>query len=310
MREEAEQGDHPEPDLRIGDFLLWVHRRQHESSAQAGASGWFQVTVHCKAADCLVWLDRAILPESALIRFTEELGALARGERVQAVLEEFHPGLRLALAAKSGATGFNAHVEFTKLPMYEAAPTDIAIERASVEGAERACRLILDETEIEQESARPIPCGTQAERTEGFLRIRPGLQVLRVEFPWMIGLTLECSFHEPDWWVFSLGLPLKIGLASPWRLIEKGQIRVSSADHQQKYGLPAAIDASAKFNSVLAGAKVRSVGVCEGTSDIILELERDLRLEIIPISSGYERWNVWGPDDTTYVSQGGRVTVF
>jgi len=28
-------------------------------------------------------------------------------------------------------------------------------------------------------------------------------------------------------------------------------------------------------------------------SDIVLELERELRLEVLPISGGYERWNVW-----------------
>jgi len=287
-----------------------VHRRARETSAQSSAEGWFQVTVHCQAADCLVWLDRAILAEPALVRFTAELGALVRGEQLHAVLEGFHPGLRLALAPKVGESGFSVRVEFTNLPMHGAAPIDFQTEAADIHAAERACRRILDETGIQEESARPIPCGIQAENREGFLRIRPGLQLQRVGFPWMVGLALECSFHEPDWWVFSLGLPLKIGISSPWRLLEKGRIHVSSADHLQQYGLPAPIDAAARFNSLAGGAKVRSVEVREATSDLILELERELRLEIIPVSTTYERWNVWGPDDTTYVSQGDRVSVF
>jgi hypothetical protein len=310
MSENAEPEELPAPDLRVGDFQLWVHRRAREVSAQSSAAGWFQVTVHCKAADCLVWLDRAILAESALVRFTEELGALARGERTRAVLEEFHPNLRLALAARPGETRFNMRVEFTELPMHGAAPIDFETERADILAAERACRRILDETGIQEESARPVPCGTQAERSVGFLRIRPGLQVQGVGFPWMVGRTVECAYHEPDWWTFMLGPPAGIGSSSPWRLLEQGRIRVSSADHRQQYGLPAPIDSAEKFNSISSGARVLRVEVREGTSDLILELEREFRLEFLPIASGYERWSVWGPDETTYVAQAGRVTAF
>jgi len=78
-------------------------------------------------------------------------------------------------------------------------------------------------------------------------------------------LALECAFYEPDWWVFSLGEPLQIGLTSPWRLLDKGRIRVSSADHRQQYGLPAPIDGGGEVQCPGRWCESGAVEVREGS---------------------------------------------
>jgi len=65
--------------------------------------------------------------------------------------------LRLALAAKTATDSFNARVEFTKLPQYQAAPAEFAIDRCGSDAAETACRRVLREVEVQLVSEVPVP---------------------------------------------------------------------------------------------------------------------------------------------------------
>jgi hypothetical protein len=80
-----------------------------------------------------------------------------------------------------------------------------------------------------------------------------------------------------------------------WRLIERGRLRRTSGDHGQQYGLPAPLDANVEAETLLCGKRVTASRFREGTSDLILDFEGDVQLEIIADSSGYEPWNLTAP---------------
>lgn len=138
------------------------------------------------------------------------------------------------------------------------------------------------------------------------------LQMGTVNFSWMIGRSIaNISFSEPATWFFSFGNSSGIRVECPWRLLAQGLIRVSSDDHEQQFGLPAPIDAAAAATSMLSGLVVLKVSVLEGTADFFIDFERNQRLEIIPISSGYESWQVSDPTGKTIFAQGGgRIVEF
>jgi hypothetical protein len=126
-----------------------------------------------------------------------------------------------------------------------------------------------------------------------------------LDFSWMVGRPIHVSFSEPAAWFFLFGDSLSIRVECPWRLIHSKVIKVSSDDHRQQFGLPAPIDAAERATSLLAGLAVQRVEVHDGTSDMLIHVEQDWRLEIIPFSSGYESWQVSTPSGKNVVAQGG-----
>ena len=121
----------------------------------------------------------------------------------------------------------------------------------------------------------------------------------------MVGRHVEVSFSEPETWFVMFGDSLTISVTCPWRLLQSGSIAVSSDDHRQQFGLPAPIDAAERATTLLAGSVVKRVEVRDGTADIFIDFDRDWRLEIIPLSSGYESWEVSTPSGKFVVAQGG-----
>jgi hypothetical protein len=126
------------------------------------------------------------------------------------------------------------------------------------------------------------------------------------DFTWMVGRTIEqVRLNEPNQWSFSFEPGVGIGVECPWRLLQGGSVAISSEDHLQQYGLPAPLDAGSVATSLLASQAVTGVEVRVGSADLILELRGDLRLEIIPFSSGFESWGVTTPSGFHVVAQGG-----
>ena len=122
----------------------------------------------------------------------------------------------------------------------------------------------------------------------------------------MIGRSFsDVSFLEPTLWRFSLGSTEYIDVECLWRLIDGRHIARTSNDHGQKFGLPAPIDAAVETRRILAHAAIVNVEVLDATADIHITLSEGRRLEIIPDSSGYEGWNLRGPDAVCLVAQGG-----
>lgn len=76
-----------------------------------------------------------------------------------------------------------------------------------------------------------------------------------------------------------------------WRIIRASKATGSSFDHQQKYGLPAPIDAFAVIAAALDGRSVRQAKWDARTGDLILFFEPDLELQVFSFT-GYEDWEV------------------
>ncbi|WP_425456473.1 DUF6188 family protein [Arenimonas terrae] len=122
----------------------------------------------------------------------------------------------------------------------------------------------------------------------------------------MVGRTIgHVRFNEPGQWAFSFEPGVGIGVECPWRLLQGGSVAISSEDHSQQYGLPAPLDVAEVATNLLSLHLVTHVDVREGTADLIIDFGDALRLEIIPMSSGYESWGVTTPSGFYVFAQGG-----
>ena len=127
-----------------------------------------------------------------------------------------------------------------------------------------------------------------------------------VDLSWMVGRKItDVFFHEPELWVFSFNREATISVECPWRILKDGRLICSSDDHKQRFGLPAPIDAAVTATKLLSTVPVSSVKLQQGSADLLIQCSESLRLEIIPISSGYESWQLSDPFGTSIVAQGG-----
>jgi hypothetical protein len=76
-----------------------------------------------------------------------------------------------------------------------------------------------------------------------------------------------------------------------WRIILEGKQRTSSFDHQQKYGLPAPIDAITQITEALDARTLREAKWDPRTGDIILSFEPNVELQVFNFT-GYEDWEI------------------
>ncbi|WP_200348929.1 DUF6188 family protein [Halochromatium glycolicum] len=126
------------------------------------------------------------------------------------------------------------------------------------------------------------------------------------DFSWMVGREIAVvQLSEPDQWVFGFEASVGIGAECPWRILKNGVIAISSEDHKQQYGLAAPLDAAEVAAEILASHAISQVEVREGTADLVIKFSGGLRLEVIPISSGYESWGITAPSGYQVVAQGG-----
>jgi hypothetical protein len=89
--------------------------------------------------------------------------------------------------------------------------------------------------------------------------------------------------------------------ADYWRLIKDGKAGISSFDHQQKYGLPAPIDAIAEMQSQLHEKPVTDARWDTETGDLLFEFGGDTKLQVFNFSS-YELWEMKFPDGSVEYS--------
>jgi hypothetical protein len=129
---------------------------------------------------------------------------------------------------------------------------------------------------------------------------------MTLDLGWLVGRHLtevHCAGHGT--WRFGFGAEAQIEADCPWRLIRDSAIVLSSEDHGHAYGLPAPIDAEAACWVQIGDDLVRAVQVREASRDLVLDFESGARLEILPLSSGYESWKLGGPGGLFVVAQGG-----
>jgi hypothetical protein len=126
-----------------------------------------------------------------------------------------------------------------------------------------------------------------------------------VDLSWMVGRVITgVVLHEPIPWVFALGPGAAISVECLWRVVERGHVVLCADDHGHKFGLPAPVDAVARVRELLVGP-IKTARLREATADLTLEFEGDRQLEIIPVSMGYESWQMSTPSGRSYVAVGG-----
>ena len=118
-----------------------------------------------------------------------------------------------------------------------------------------------------------------------------------IDLFWMVGRTItDVSFEEPVHWTFSFGEKGYIGVECPWRILKQGYTTLSSSD---------ATDPSVAATKLLSAVVIDAAQLRVGTSDILIDFSEGLRLEILPISSVYEGWQMMDPFGTEFFAQGG-----
>jgi len=127
------------------------------------------------------------------------------------------------------------------------------------------------------------------------------------ELDCMIGLVVgQPSFDDQGHcWNFPLGDDYSLAIPCPWQILAEDRVVLASGDHGQVYGLPAPVDAVEEASKRLSGRKVNSVSLASGSAELEVEVEGGATLRTFNDSSGYEGWQLMGPNGTRWVVQGG-----
>lgn len=99
----------------------------------------------------------------------------------------------------------------------------------------------------------------------------------------------------------------QVQIESLWRLLSDGTLVRTSEDDGQLFDHKYPVDAMSDLSKRLAGRTLGSVEVVSGTADLILGFGNQV-LQVVSSSSGYEAWQVEGPQGTVAVGQGGGKT--
>ena len=79
--------------------------------------------------------------------------------------------------------------------------------------------------------------------------------------------------------------------AAYWRLIRDGKERVSSFDHEQKYGLQSQINAIHVLQNELRAKTVTLAQLDKETGDLLFQFTGNLKLQVFGFT-GYEIWEI------------------
>ncbi len=130
---------------------------------------------------------------------------------------------------------------------------------------------------------------------------------MSVSIDWIVGLesTGVRDLGKSDYWEFSLGDDVHFNVASPWRIVRSGCVKLGHCDHQQQFGLPQPVDAEVEATQLLAGRRVLRATLIEHTADVVIDFEGGIRLDVFNNSSGYEGWQLSGGNGRLVVGMGG-----
>jgi len=116
-----------------------------------------------------------------------------------------------------------------------------------------------------------------------------------VDVSWMVGRNVNVTVSESSYaWSFDLGDSCSIIVECPWRILLKGKVRHSSEDHALKrHGLPPPVHVAAEANRLFEGSPIVKAEIRH--TDLLLDLEGEVRLEVLPFFPGYEHWQFSTP---------------
>ena len=123
---------------------------------------------------------------------------------------------------------------------------------------------------------------------------------------WFRDYTLQDAIlSEPSRWIFCFSSGASILVECLWRIADSNSIKLTSEDHQQKFGHPTPIDACVRVKELLQDSRVVELSADPHTFDLTIAFSNRLRLEILVDSTGYESWKIEAPNGTCIVAQGG-----
>jgi hypothetical protein len=104
------------PAIELGDFQLTVHRRQFPDAHDRWDGNWLHVTAQCAQAGAIVATGGPILETADLLRFRDQLAAIATSQAGEAMLSGAEPNIVVRVAAADGVGLVRVRVELTPEP--------------------------------------------------------------------------------------------------------------------------------------------------------------------------------------------------
>jgi hypothetical protein len=135
---------------------------------------------------------------------------------------------------------------------------------------------------------------------------------MKPSLDWLLRHVVEGVTYsdESQQWFLVISDSVYLSIECPWQILTEQGVVLASGDHGQQYGLPAPIDASVRAKELLAGRAIRRVSLDEVSADLHIEFDGPLTIRTFNDSSGYEGWNLTGPQGERYIAQGGGNVVF
>lgn len=118
------------------------------------------------------------------------------------------------------------------------------------------------------------------------------------------GLTLSRIETFPNnFWVFRFGDAVHLSIESPWRVLTANSILLTRDDQGQTFGMATPINAEERVRELLMGRDVNSVEVNPASSDLRIQFNDGIVLEVVNLSSGYESWTLNHNDGFIWVGR-------
>jgi hypothetical protein len=136
---------------------------------------------------------------------------------------------------------------------------------------------------------------------------------MQPDISWLIGNMIEHVDYDQQTggWLFSMGDQMSLAVYCPWKIVSRDRVLLANGDHGQQYGLSATIDASAKAMELLLSRKIESARCDKVSADLMISLTDDMVLRTFGDSSGFESWQLIGPQGFELVAQGnGNIVVY
>ena len=122
----------------------------------------------------------------------------------------------------------------------------------------------------------------------------------------LVGHPLRSLVLKDYSWVFTFADDVSLWTESAWRFMDAEHIVTTSEDHEQKFGLPAPVDAAERVLSRVGSALVSAVSIRGATGDLLVRFGELHALELLQMSSGYEAWHLHARGRDLYCLGGGR----
>ena len=132
---------------------------------------------------------------------------------------------------------------------------------------------------------------------------------MSADLTWLVGKRLlEVAKTDFTWsFVFSDGG--SIATESDWRLLAARGIEATSSDDGQLFGLKAPLVASERVLTATREKKILEIQLAERTSDLSLVFEKDVRVDFLHLSCGYESWRALHGTEEIVCMGGGQLSI-